>query len=92
MEIFKFILTTYGPTVAAVIIMIYLCFFTKKEMNGNEKQLKDQLSSVLRENAELKVQVNKAMAELNKKVDDLNVEVGQLMEEADNNESNNDRT
>ena len=85
MEIFKFILTNYGPVVASVILMIYLCFFTKKEVNGNEKKLKDDLATVIRENAELKVQLTKAMKEINKKVEDLNIEVGQIMEEADKN-------
>ena len=92
MEIFKFILTNYGPVVASVVLMIYLCFFTKKEVNGNEKKLKDDLATVIRENAELKVQLTKAMKELNKKVEDLNVEVGQLMEEVDKDEPNNERT
>ena len=92
MEIFKFILTNYGPVVASVVLMIYLCFFTKKEVNGNEKKLKDDLATVIRENAELKVQLTKAMKELNKKVEDLNIEVGQIMEEVDKNEPSNEGT
>ena len=35
MEVFKFILTNYGPVVASVCLMVYLCFFVKKIMNGN---------------------------------------------------------
>lgn len=89
MEIFKFILTNYGPAITACCLMVYLCFFTKKSINGNEKKLKDDITCLIRENAELKVQLNKAMAELNKKVEDLNVEVGQLMEESEKDESNN---
>lgn len=92
MEIFKFILTNYGPVVASVVLMIYLCFFTKKEVNGNEKKLKDDLATVIRENAELKVQLTKAMKELNKKVEDLNIEVGQIMEEVEKNEPSNEGT
>lgn len=92
MEIFKFILTNYGPVVASVVLMIYLCFFTKEEVNGNEKKLKDDLATVIRENAELKVQLKKAMKELNKKVEDLNIEVGQIMEEVEKNEPSNEGT
>ena len=61
MEVFKFILTNYGPAVAACCLMVYLCFFTKKSISGDEKKLKNDLAQVLRENAELKVQLNKAM-------------------------------
>lgn len=92
MEIFKFILTNYGPVVACVVLMIYLCFFTKKEVNGNEKKLKDDLATLIRENAELKVQLTKTMKELNKKVEDLNIEVSQIMEEVDKNEPSNEGT
>ena len=90
MEVLKFILANYGTAVAAVFVIVYLCFFIKKSVNGNEKKLKDDLATVLRENAELKVQLKKSMAELNKKVDDLNVEVGHLMEESERYESNNE--
>lgn len=83
MEIFKFILTNYGPAVAACFLMIYLCFFIKKQLNGNEQKLKDSLASVLRENAELKVQLKEQTAKLNKKVEELNIIVGELMEEAE---------
>lgn len=91
MEIIKFILTNYGPAIASVCVMVYLCFFTKASINGNEQKLKDDLATVIRENAELKVQLKKAMTELNKKVEDLNVQVGELMEESDSNVSNNER-
>ena len=89
MEVFKFILTNYGPAVAACCLMIYLCFFTKNSVSKDEKKLKDDLAMTLRENAELKVELKKAMAELNRKVEDLNVEVGHLLEESEGNESNN---
>lgn len=89
MEIFKFILVNYGPAVAASCLMIYLCFFTKSAVSKDEKKLKDDLAMTLRENAELKVELNKAMAELNRKVEKLNVEVGQLMEESEEDVTNN---
>lgn len=89
MEVFKFILTNYGPAVAACCLMIYLCFFTKNSVSKDEKKLKDDLAMTLRENAELKVELKKAMAELNRKVESLNVEVGHLLEESEDNESNN---
>lgn len=89
MEIFKFILANYGPAVAACCLMVYLCFFTKNSVSKDEKKLKDDLAMTLRENAELKVQLNKAMAKLNEKVDDLNTQVNQLLEESEEDESNN---
>ena len=89
MEVFKFILTNYGPAVAACCLMIYLCFFTKNSVSKDEKKLKDDLAMTLRENAELKVELKKAMAELNRKVESLNIEVGHLLEESEDNESNN---
>ena len=93
MEIFKFILTNYGPVVAAVCLMVYLCFFVKKSINGNEQQLKDDLSTLIRENAELKVQLKKAMSELNNKVETLNNKVNEIMEdEGEINEPNNENT
>lgn len=92
MEIFKFILVNYGPAVAAACLMIYLCFFTKSAVSKDEKKLKDDLAMTLRENAELKVELNKAMAELNRKVEKLNVEVGQLMEESEEDVTNNSNT
>lgn len=89
MEVFKFILTNYGPAVAACCLMIYLCFFTKNTVKNDEKKLKDDLAMTLRENAELKVELKKAMAELNRKVESLNVEVGHLIEESEDNVNNN---
>ena len=81
MEFFKFILTNYGPAIASVCIMIYLCFFTKKSINGNEQKLKDDLSQLIHENAELKVQLKKAMTELNSKVETLNKTVNEIIED-----------
>lgn len=83
MEILKLIIRDYGPSIAACCLMLYLCFFTKKSVNGNEKKLKDDLATVIRENAELKVKLKEYTAKLDKKVDDLKIEVSQLMEEAD---------
>ena len=89
MEVFKFILTNYGPAVAACCLMVYLCFFTKKSISGDEKKLKNDLAQVLRENAELKVQLNKAMDKVNEKVDSLNTKVNELLEESEEDEPNN---
>lgn len=99
MEILKFIIKTYGPVVASVVLMVYLCFFTKKEVNGNEKQLKDDLATVLRENAELKVQLKEntkfareQIEKANKKIDELEEQIDSIIERSEENESNNDRT
>lgn len=92
MEVFKFILTNYGPAVAACCLMFYLCFFTKNAVQKDEKKLKDDLAMTLRENAELKVELKKAMAELNRKVEDLNIEVNHLVEESEDNVSNDSKS
>lgn len=99
MEILKFIIKTYGPVIASVVLMVYLCFFTKKEVNGNEKQLKDDLATVLRENAELKVQLKEntkfareQIEKANKKIDELEEQIDSIIERSEENESNNDRT
>lgn len=87
MEVFKFILTNYGPVVASVFLMVYLCFFVKKSVNGNEKKLKDDISTLIRENAELKKQLkenqkimNEGVLKLNAKVDELNEELDRICE------------
>ena len=96
MEIFKFILTNYGPAVASVVVMIYLCFFTKKSINGNEQKLKDDLSMVIRENAELKVQLKEniktakeTLKKLEEKVDDLEGQLENLIGESGLDERDN---
>ena len=56
---------------------------TKKEMNGNEQKLKQDISTLIRENAELKVQIKKSQELLNKGVDKLNEKVNDLEEQLD---------
>ena len=83
MEVFKFILTNYGPVIASVVLMVYLCFFTKKTMNGEEKKLKDDLAMTLRENAELKVELKKVHETMNKAVQVANEKYEELREQID---------
>ena len=83
MEVFKFILTNYGPVIASVVLMVYLCFFTKKEVNGEEKKLKDDLAMTLRENAELKVELKKVHETMNKAVQVANEKYEELSEQID---------
>lgn len=83
MEVLKFILKNYGPVICSVVLMVYVCFFTKKEMNGNEQKLKQDISTLIRENAELKVQIKKSQELLNKGVDKLNEKVNDLEEQLD---------
>lgn len=83
MEVFKFILTNYGPVIASVVLMVYLCFFTKKAVNGEEKKLKDDLAMTLRENAELKVELKKAHETMNKAVQVANEKYEELSEQID---------
>ena len=83
MEVFKFILTNYGPVIASVVLMVYLCFFTKKTMNGEEKKLKDDLAMTLRENAELKVELKKVHETMNKAVQVANEKYEELSEQID---------
>ena len=97
MEIFKFILTNYGPVVASVCLMVYLCFFVKKSINGNEQKLKDDLATLIRENAELKVQLNKTLElakdttkKLENKVIELEEQLDNLIKESEKNEPNNE--
>ena len=72
-------------------------FFTKKEMNGNEQKLKQDISTLIRENAELKVQIkksqellNKGVDKLNEKVNDLEEQLDLIVEESEENEPNNE--
>lgn len=97
MEVFKFILVNYGPVVASVFLMVYLCFFVKKNINGNEQKLKQDIATLLRENAELKVQLKKSqellnngMEKVNKKVLELEEQIDGLIKESEVNESNNE--
>lgn len=83
MEVFKFILTNYGPVVASVCLMVYLCFFVKKNINGNEQKLKDSICTLLRENAELKVELKKSQELLNKGLEKVNDKVKELEEQID---------
>ena len=83
MEVLKFILTNYGPVVASVCLMVYLCFFVKKIMNGNEQKLKDSICTLLRENAELKVELKKSQELLNKGLEKVNDKVNELEEQID---------
>lgn len=83
MEVLKFILTNYGPAVCSVFLMVYVCFFTKKQMNGNEQKLKQDISTLIKENAELKVQIKKSQELLNKGVDKLNEKINDLEEQLD---------
>ncbi len=83
MEIFKFILTNYGPVVASVFLMVYLCFFVKKAVNGNEKKLKDDISTLIRENAELKKALKENQKLMNEGVQKLNTKVEELNEQLD---------
>lgn len=83
MEIFKFILTNYGPVVASVFLMVYLCFFVKKAVNGNEKKLKDDISTLIRENAELKKALKENQKLMNEGVQKINTKVEELNEQID---------
>lgn len=85
-EVFKFIAVNYGPAIAAVFLMIYLCLFTKKAVSGNEKELKDQLSMVLRENAELKVELKKCQEQSNKTMAQVNAIINDIVENAEEKE------
>lgn len=97
MEVFKLILTNYGPVVASVVLMVYLCFFVKKSVNGNEQKLKDNIVNLLRENAELKATLKNVIKEeketrkkLENKVDELEEQLDGLIKESEENEPNNE--
>lgn len=99
MEIFKFILVNYGPVVCSVCLMVYLCFFVKESINKDEQKLKDSLSTLLRENAELKVELKKSRELLDKglkeatdKVKELEEQLDGLIKESEEDESNNQIT
>ena len=96
MDVFKFILTNYGPVAASVCLMVYLCFFMKKSINGNEQKLKDDISKLIHENAELKVQLNETtklaretIKKVENKVDELEEQLDGLIKESETNEPNN---
>ena len=90
METLKLIITNYGPSVVAVAIVIFSYFFNKKLLTGNEQKLKDDLAMCIRENAELKVQLKKAIEVINKNVDELNKKVNEIIEESEENVENNE--
>lgn len=96
MEVFKFILINYGPVVASVVLMVYLCFFVKGSINRDEQKLKDSISTLLRENAELKVQLKKSQELLDKgltkateKVKELEEQIDGLIKESESDERDN---
>lgn len=60
MEVFNFILKNYGPVVCSVVLMVYLCIFVVRNINKDEQKLKDSIVTLLRENAELKVELKKS--------------------------------
>ena len=98
MEVLRFIIKNYGPAIASVIVMVYLCFFTKKSIGMNEQDLKDSIVSLLRENAELKVHLkdttklaNETIDKLKDKVNDLEEQIDALIERSESNEPNNER-
>ena len=98
MEVLRFIIKNYGPAIASVIVMVYLCFFTKKSIGMDEQGLKDSVVSLLRENAELKVclkETNKLTKEtiekLKNKVEELEEQIDALIERSESNEPNNER-
>lgn len=98
-EVFKFIIKNYGPAIASCILMIYLCFFVKKSVNGNEQKLKDDIAMLLRENAELKAQLKKdkeitgkALQIANDKYEELSEQVDQLVKASEDNEPSNSNT
>ena len=99
MEVFKFILTNYGPVVCACCLMVYLCFFMKKSINGNEKQLKDSIVTLLRENASLKKELieekklmNDTIQKLNEKVEELNEQLDTIIEGSEDNVGSNEES
>lgn len=97
METIKFIIVNYGPTIVAVGLMIYLCFFTNKNMNGNEQKLKESICTLIRENAELKVELKKCYKVIDEqiqkatdKIHELEEQLDGLIKESEANEPNNE--
>lgn len=83
MEVFKYILINYGPVFTVVFLMIYLCYFVTRLVNGNEQKLKDDLATLIRENAQLKVELKKSQELLNKGLEKVNDKVIELEEQLD---------
>ena len=99
MEVFKYILINYGPVVCACWIMIYLCFFVMRAINGNEKQLKDSIVNLLRENASLKKELREqqkmlkeTMEKINNKVEELNEQIDHIVEGSEDNVGSNEES
>ena len=83
MEVIKYILTNYGPVFTVVVLMVYLCVFVTRSVNGNEQKLKDDLATLIRENAQLKVELKKSQELLNKGLEKVNNKVIELEEQLD---------
>lgn len=83
-EVLKYILLTCGPAVFSVGIIVYMFFWFKGYMNNDTKKLKDSLSAVIRENAELK----KELKDQHKKMDEYVDKLGKFIEELEEVEDN----
>lgn len=99
MEVIKYILTNYGPVFTVVVLMIYLCVFVTRSVNGNEQKLKDDLATLIRENAELKVELKKSrelldtgLKQATDKVKELEEQLDGLIKESEEDEPNNQIT
>lgn len=83
-EIIKYILLTCGPCVTAVGIIVYLMFWFKGFFKGDEKKLKDSLSRVLRENAELKMELQKQRQQTKELIDKVSAFIDEIEEVEEN--------
>ena len=79
-EVLKYILLTCGPAVFSVVIIVYVFFW----FNNDTKKLKDALSAVIRENAELK----KELKDQHKKMDEYVDKLGKFIEDLEEVEDN----
>lgn len=84
-EALKYILLSCGPCVTAVGIIVYLMFWFKGFFKGDEKKLKDSLSRVLRENAELKMELKKTQKQTAELLDKVGAFIDEI-EEVDSDE------
>lgn len=83
-EVLKYILLTCGPAVFSVGIVVYMFFWFKGFLHTDEKKLKDSLSMVLRENAELKKQLKDTQKKMDEYVDKLGAFIEELEEVEEN--------
>lgn len=83
-EVLKYILLTCGPAVFSVGIIIYMFFWFKGFLNNDTKKLKDSLSAVIRENAELKKEIKEQHRQMAEYIDKL----GQFIEDLEEVEEN----